>query len=173
MTLAHSMRLSGGLALVMAVAVGCEDWTRLPDEQTTAAPTQGTTAQAATAQATTNAAAATATAAASAPAPSGSLGVTGAGGGFLWKPVAESNGKLVVLLPSQYTGSISTCFIASPSGSVIEQGSYGGVHNGGRVHFRFSQSGSYYGSGIYVVADLEDGTTVNWYIPDGGSRTEY
>jgi hypothetical protein len=110
---------------------------------------------------------------ASAPAPSGSLGVTGAGGGFLWKPVSESSGDLVVLIPSQYTGSISTVFIARSNGTVVEQGSYGGVHNGGRVHFRFSQSGSYYGSGIYVVADLEDGTTVNWYIPDGGSRTEY
>jgi hypothetical protein len=173
MAMMTAMKRAGWLGAVVAAMVGCEDWTRLevtPDQTSTTAATQAVATTNATAAATT---AATTATTADAPTPSGSLGVTGAGGGFLWKPVAESNGKLVVLLPSQYTGSISTCFIASRSGNVIEQGANGGVHNGGRVHFRFSQSGSYYGSGIYVVADLDDGTTVNWYIADGGSRTEY
>jgi len=164
-----STRHAGWLAVAVAATVGCEDWTRLevtPDQTSTIAATPAAT--------TTNATAATTTAATTATAaPSGSLGVTGASGGFLWKPVSESNGKLIVLLPDQYTGSISTVFIAESDGTVVEQGSFVGVFNGGRAHYRFSQVGAAYGTGIYVVADLEDGTTVNWYVANGGTRTEY
>jgi hypothetical protein len=173
MAMMTAMKRAGWLGVVVAAMVGCEDWTRLevtPDQTSTTAATQAATTTNVTAAATQ--AATTATTAA-APTPSGGLGVTGASGGFLWKPASESNGDLVVLIPSQYTGSISTVFIAQPNGTVVEVGSYRGNYNGNRAHYWFSHPGSYYGSGIYVVADLEDGTTVNWYIANGGSRTEY
>ncbi|MBP7276529.1 MAG: hypothetical protein KBA51_10050, partial [Kiritimatiellae bacterium] len=100
------------------------------------------------------------------------IGPRGAGGGFLWKPEGESSGKLVVLLPSSYTGHVSACFIATSGGSVIEQGSYSGAHNGDREHYRFSKSGSSYGA-VVVVADLKAGGAVHWPISSPGSRVEY
>lgn len=156
----QSIRYVGGLLAIVALAAGCEDWTRLPEGQstTTTAPQVAST---------------NAVVAATTPAPSGGLGVTGAGGGFLWKPASESSGNLVVLLPEQYTGGISTVFIARPNGTVVEAGSYRGNYNGNRAHYDFSSPGAAYGTDIYVVADLEDGTTVHWYIANGASRTEY
>ena len=167
--------LLAGWCFVVAVAtVGCEDWTRLevtPDAQSTAAVAAVAT------PAVTNAEAAVETtetaAAVDAPTPSGSLGVTGEGGGFLWKPASESSGRLVVLLPEQYTGSISTVFIAERDGTVVEVGSFRGIFNGGRAHYDFSSPGVAYGTAIYVVADLVDGTTHHWYVASGASRTEY
>ena len=38
--------------------------------------------------------------------PSSAPASTGGTGGFLWKPVSDSNGNLVVLLPSQYNGKL-------------------------------------------------------------------
>lgn len=172
MRLMQSIRKTGWVLVAGAAMAGCEDWTRLevtPDQQSTAATTQTAV--------TTNAVVATTattTASAASPAPSGDLGVTGEGGGFLWKPVSESSGTLMILLPPQYTGSIGTVFVASSDGSVIEVGSFVGIFNGGRAHYRFTSSGAAYGSGVYAVADLADGiTTHHWYIPNGGTRTEY
>jgi hypothetical protein len=101
------------------------------------------------------------------------IGPQGQGGGFLWKPVSESNGKLVVLLPPQYTGHIRGAYIANAKRAAIETGVYTGVHNGGREHFRFSKPGRGYGSGLYAVAVLKAGGSVHWPIPNGSSRTQY
>ena len=101
------------------------------------------------------------------------IGPNGGGGGFLWKPVSESNRKLVVLLPPRYVGQVTGVFIANASGRPIERGSYSGVHNGGRPHYRFSKAGSGYGSNIYVVADLRGGGSVHWVVPNGASRVAY
>lgn len=100
------------------------------------------------------------------------LGEQGAGGGFLWKPVSESNGRLVVLLPPQYNGIVSGCHVVNASGSVIESGRYDGIHNGDRQHYRFDQSGGSYGNDIYVVANTTTGN-VHWYIANGSARTSY
>lgn len=171
MMLMRSVGRVGGFLAALTLAVGCEDWTRLevtPDQQSTAATTQTAV--------TTNATAATTTptTAAAAPAASGELGVTGEGGGFLWKPISESSGTLMVILPPQYTGGIGTVFVASRDGTVLEVGNFVGIYNGGRAHYRFSSPGSAYGSSVYAVADLADGiTTHHWYVPNGGTRTEY
>lgn len=98
-------------------------------------------------------------------------------GGFLWKPVSESTGKLVVLLPSQMTGNVlrdQVVISSNADGSgLIETGSFAGdTHNGGREHYRFSKSGSGYGKNIYVYARLKDGGQQSWFIPDGASRVE-
>ncbi|MDZ4197933.1 MAG: hypothetical protein U1E27_01465, partial [Kiritimatiellia bacterium] len=85
-------------------------------------------------------------------APNPALGTVGSGGGFIWKPVSESDGKLVVLLPAGYKGKVNGCWIARGDGSVVENGRFvGDTHNGNRPHYRFSKPGAQYGTGIFVV----------------------
>jgi hypothetical protein len=103
-----------------------------------------------------------------APAPSGP-----SSGGFLWKPVSESNGNLVVLLPSQYRGRVSQTAILGVGGQVIEVGRFAGdTHNGNRPHYRFSMPGAGFGNNITVAARFTDGSVRTWRIPRGGSRFE-
>jgi len=91
---------------------------------------------------------------------------------FLWKPVAEGGGPLVILLPNKYKGKVTGCHITDATGSIIEKGKFAGdVHNGERVHYRFSKHGAAYGQNLTVVAVLPDGD-VTWHIPDGANRVE-
>jgi hypothetical protein len=101
------------------------------------------------------------------------IGPRGGGGGFLWKPVGENSRKLVILLPPQYTGQVSGVYVANSKGGAIEAGSYTGVGNGNRTHWRFSKPGSGYGQNILAVANLKSGGAVHWPIPNGASRTSY
>ena len=100
---------------------------------------------------------------------SASSGSTGGGsGGFLWKPVSESNGRLVVLLPGSLRGRVSGCSISGSFGS--ETGSFAGdTHNGRRPHYRFSKPGRSYGSNITVTARTSSGNQ-SWRVPNGASR---
>jgi hypothetical protein len=101
------------------------------------------------------------------------IGPVGGGGGFLWKPVSESTGRLVVLLPPQYTGRVSSQHVADSGGTVMDQGLFTGIYNGGREHFRYSKPGAGYGNNVYAVAVLKDGNTVSWLVPVGSQRTQY
>lgn len=102
------------------------------------------------------------------------IGEPGRGGGFIWKPVSEGDGKLVVLLPSSYRKQVADCYIADKNGKLIESGRFtGDTHNGARPHYRFSMRGSGYGNDIYVVAELRSGQRNHWYIPRGASRIVY
>lgn len=96
-------------------------------------------------------------------------------GSFLWKPVSDSNGKLVVLLPSKLSGQVASAEIYSslpPSDSnLIEKGKFSGNANGGRDHFRFSKTGASYPDGVYVVAKLRDGSYTSFQINETSSRT--
>lgn len=113
-------------------------------------------------------AAAQPSAAKSAPAASGP-----SSGGFLWKPVSEGDGNLVVLLPSQYRGRVSQTAVLNASGQVIEVGRFAGdTHNGNRPHYRFSMPGAGFGSKVTVAARMSDGSVKTWRIPNGGSRYE-
>lgn len=102
----------------------------------------------------------------------GSEAATGAEAGFLFKPVSESDGKLVVLLPSRLTGLVSGVSLVGPDGQVIESGRYRGVGNGGREHFRFSKPGGQYGNGSTVQATLITGEIVRYLISNTSQRTE-
>jgi len=95
----------------------------------------------------------------------------GGGGGFLWKPVSESTGDLVVLLPSSLTGNVAGVTI-SKGGTAVASGSFSGVHNGGREHFRFPVPGCGYGSGLTVTARLRSGGSRSWAVPNGCGRVE-
>lgn len=95
-------------------------------------------------------------------------------GGFLWKPVSESNGKLVVLLPSSLAGKVSAAEIHSslpPSDTtLLESGKFSSNANGGRDHFRFSNAGGAYPDSAYVVAKLKTGDYASFQIGDSASR---
>lgn len=90
-------------------------------------------------------------------------------GGFVWKPVSEGDGNLVVLLPSAYAGKVAAVDIVK-GGSVVERGRFTGNTNGNRPTFRYRLPGAGYGSGLTVVARLTDGSTKTWGIPNGGGR---
>ncbi len=97
------------------------------------------------------------------------------GNGFLWKPISESNGNLVVLFPPNLTGNISSAGIYTslpPSyENLVEKGSFSGDnHNGGRAHFRFSKPGGAYPDGVYVVAQLNNGQSATFEIDNSSSR---
>ena len=79
--------------------------------------------------------------------------------GFLWKPVAEKDGKLVVLVPSKLTGKVKSVKITDKNGTLIANGKYSGVGNGDREHFRFPKAGESYPDGLRVVIELKDGST--------------
>ena len=94
--------------------------------------------------------------------------------GFLWKPISESNGRLVILLPNEFRGRVRGVAIHAGdppnAGNKIEDGTFAGdTHNGRRPHFRFSRSGGGYGQNIFAVGYFADGT-ISWPIPNGASR---
>lgn len=109
---------------------------------------------------------------ASNPAPgTGALPPAGSSNTFLWKPVSESNGNLVVLLPAAYRGRVQSCTISGSFGSEVGR-FHTDTHNGNRPHFRFSRPGAAYGSNITVLA-LSNGDSIDsWIVPNGSSRYE-
>ena len=98
-------------------------------------------------------------------------------GGFLWKPESESDGKLVVLLPTEFKGKIQGAEIHSglpaDSSTLLGAGRFAGdTHNGNRVHYRFDKEGSAYGKEVYVVAKTIDGESIAWLIQNGADRND-
>ncbi len=100
------------------------------------------------------------------------FGTPGSGGGFLWKPISEGDGKLVILLPSSYSGLTTTTLTVYTSDGTAKTGNYKGTSNGSRETYRFNNPGADYGTNIYVVIDLSDGSRNSWFIEDGANRTE-
>lgn len=78
--------------------------------------------------------------------------------GFLWKPQSDSTGKLAVLYPANMGRG---CTVNG------ESGTYAGIGNGSRVHYRFPKPGGAYGENISCVCAF--GTVT---IPIGGLRYE-
>lgn len=102
----------------------------------------------------------------------GIAAATGGDAGFLFKPVSESDGKLVVLLPSRLTGLVSGVSLVGPDGQVLESGRYRGVGNEGREHFRFNKPGGQYANGSTIQAKLVTGEIVRYLISNTSQRTE-
>jgi hypothetical protein len=89
--------------------------------------------------------------------------------GFVYKPVSDSDGNLVVLLPAEFTGAISQ-LVLKEGDEVIAKGRFTSVANGGREHYRFSKPGKEYPDGLTVEATLEDGRKVTYAISDSSRR---
>lgn len=92
------------------------------------------------------------------------------GGGFVFKPVSEKDGNLVVLLPSEFAGEILSLKLFGTDGTLIETGDDQGETNGNRPTFRFDRPGADYPSNLRVVATLADGTEKSYTIPDPSLR---
>lgn len=93
--------------------------------------------------------------------------------GFLWKPHSDSDGRLVILLPASITGAASKVEILNPAGTrVIANGSYAGIGNGFRQHYRFEQSGEHFPANAIVKITLSDGQVGTVRIPNPGQRWE-
>jgi hypothetical protein len=92
--------------------------------------------------------------------------------GFLWKPVSESDGKLVTLMPRSLTGKVQQVNVLDGSGNVLDTGRFAGNANEGRDHFRFNVVGSSLGAGIYLELTLDTGELVKIDIPDPAQRLE-
>jgi hypothetical protein len=83
-------------------------------------------------------------------------------GQFLWKPIGEHSGNLVILIPPELT----------PGGTCTANGeslTYTGVGNGGRSHFRGNRPGAAYGTNVKVSFRGGKGS-YTWTIPDGACR---
>jgi hypothetical protein len=90
---------------------------------------------------------------------------------FLWKPTADKDGKLVILLPASETGDVSGVSIrSSDGGKVLERGRYSGIGNGEREHYRFEHPGSYFESGVRVVITYRDGGESEFRIDKPAER---
>ena len=84
-------------------------------------------------------------------------------GDFLWKPVAESGG-LVVLMDSGLTGLIAS---VTADG---EPGNFTGVGNGNREHYRWSKEGPQWPPNVMVSVTLADGLPITYVIADPANR---
>ncbi len=90
--------------------------------------------------------------------------------GFLFKPISETRGTLVVLLPKEMTGNIESLVLKSLTGEEIEKGSFSSVANGDREHFRFTKPGAEYPKDLVVEVKLKDGNVKTYSIPDPSQR---
>ncbi len=92
-------------------------------------------------------------------------------GDFLWKPVADKDGKLVVLLPNKLTGDVNRVRLLSPDGKqVIAQSRFSGIGNGNRGHYRFAKPGGEYPANTKVEIIMDDGNRYRVNIPSTGKR---
>ncbi len=90
--------------------------------------------------------------------------------GFLFKPVSESNGNLVILLPASLTKQIESVILKDTEDKEIEEGKNSGIGNGNREHFRFSKPGGEYPENLTVEVKLTDGSTKTYKIADPSTR---
>ena len=95
---------------------------------------------------------------------------------FLWKPVADSGGMLVVLLPAWmhdgYTHGECPGAMAI-NGDPTQVSRYNGEGNGNRPTFRFKKPGAAYGKNIKLAyQDKKTSKIRTLTIPDGALRYE-
>ncbi len=90
--------------------------------------------------------------------------------GFLWKPVSDSDGRLVVLSPRALTGKVVAMTVRTAGGAKIETSTYRGPGNGDREHHRFKKPGRDYPAGCIAQFLLSDGTARDYAIPSPSQR---
>jgi hypothetical protein len=85
-------------------------------------------------------------------------------GGFLWKPVSESDGKPVVLFPKSFSVKFDQVVSEGVNGDFYE-GKFAGFQNDARQHWRFSEHASKH-VGRIVADDCE------WVFPEPTERQD-
>lgn len=83
---------------------------------------------------------------------------------FLWKPISDSNGNLVVIFPASFNGRISNVAVNG------ERGTFSSIANGNRTHWRFSKPGSAYQAPAKVTATV-DGNPFSVTVDTPAKRT--
>ena len=96
-------------------------------------------------------------------------------GGGVWKPVAESGGKLVILINTRFRGHVEKLeLLRVGTWEILERGRFDGdTHNGCRPHYRFAHPGAHYGRDIMIRVTLQDGTERAHVIADGSQRADW
>lgn len=89
-------------------------------------------------------------------------------GGFLWKPLSESDGNLVILFPSEFVTKFLEVLAETLEGE-FERGSFAGYGNPDRQTWRFTQPGDAY-TGI-VIVDTGMGEC-QWVVPTPSERQD-
>jgi hypothetical protein len=93
--------------------------------------------------------------------------------GFVWKPVSESDGRLVVLFGSSRAGNILRAALVEEQTAgdvVLETLNYVGDTNGGRPTFRASKPGAQYPSRLILVRQELDQTVHCIDVSSPGQR---
>ena len=94
-------------------------------------------------------------------------GVDGAGG-FLWKPISEADGNLVILFPPEFDVKFFKVLVFDLEGS-IEQGEFTGFTNGDRQTWRFSSPGGVYTGRVVVDAINQE---CIWFVESPEERQD-
>lgn len=89
---------------------------------------------------------------------------------FLWKPISESNGNLVILLPASLSGQVESVEVLSPDGKVLATGRYTGRFSDGRPIFRFDRPGASFQPGCSVQITGAGGAVQRIAISDPAGR---
>jgi hypothetical protein len=92
--------------------------------------------------------------------------------GFLFKPESERDGNLVVLMPAEFTGSITSLLLKDANGNEVERGTHSGATNGNRDTYRFTKPGAEYTGPLTVEMTLASGGTITYAIPNPGDRVD-
>lgn len=93
--------------------------------------------------------------------------------GFVWKPVSDSDGKLVVLFGKSRAGEIRNVALVEEGAtgdSVIETLRFVGATNGGRPTFRAALSGRSYPSNVVLVRQDSNAANNCIVVANPGSR---
>lgn len=102
--------------------------------------------------------------------------ITGEQGGFVWKPEGEHTGKLVVLIPVEFTGKTNRVMTLTDGAGHVERSNR--AHNtdpqpnGNREHFRYDRAGQNY-AGPVTLEIVADGITWVWTITDPARRYDH
>jgi hypothetical protein len=93
--------------------------------------------------------------------------------GFVWKPVADSGGKLVVLFGSGRAGKIGSVSLVQRNNTgdvILETLTFAYNSNGNRPTFRAKKSGSSYPSGVLLVRQDKSGFKECISVSNPGKR---
>ena len=91
--------------------------------------------------------------------------------GFLFKPIAESNGNLAVLAPEALKGLVDSVVLKDLAGNELDRGNSTGYGDAGtREKFSFSKPGGNYPKDLTVEIHMQDGSVKTYTIPDPSKR---
>ena len=91
--------------------------------------------------------------------------------GFLFKPIAESNGNLAILAPEALKGLVDSIVLKDLAGNEVDQGNSTGYGDAGtREKFSFSKPGGSYPKDLTVEIRMQDGSVKTYTIPDPSKR---